>query len=123
MTDQQSGLFVRFCQAVRRAYKAIRADQKSGFDYESYRAVGTLALVWGTAFILLVIVARWLTDWEVDSWSFPLGVVLIWIGYVYRYDLPNIYRRMADLEQRLQKRIDALSAAQGGNGQRSTGEG
>jgi hypothetical protein len=122
MADQKSGLFVRVYQAVRRAYQAIRGDQKSGDDYEQYRRDGILAIFWGTALIVFAVVARF-ADWsEVPSWSWPVGLALIWIGYVYRRDLPHIYRRMADLEVRLQKRIDALSAAQGGNGQQSNGK-
>ena len=81
MADQKSGWFVRFGQAVRRAYQASRADEKSGFDYEQYRRTGTLALFWGLAIVVFAVVARSFTDWpEVPSWFFPAGLALIWIG-------------------------------------------
>lgn len=95
--------------------------------YQRYRVKGGLALVGGWAFVLvggLDQLAHLGNDATgPGSWLAILGLVLLAIGSIYRYDLPNIYHRVSDLEDRLQRRIDALSNGHLGNGKGHVGNG
>lgn len=99
-------------------------DKATGSDHQNYRSYGNYALAIGSVFFLATLVEHVLVGFQVlkstsGYFSFALAAAFFLIGYVYRFDLPNIYRRIAELEQRLDKRIDALSSKHGGNGKGS----
>jgi hypothetical protein len=88
--------------------------------YRRYRVRGGLALVAGAALILVSGLDLLLHPTDdsnrPSSLMAGIGLALLAVGSVYRYDLPNIYRRVAELEDRLGRRIDALGNGHAGNG-------
>ena len=102
-------------------------DREDDFAYQRYRVRGGLALIAGAALVLVSGVDQLLHLGDDAPRSNTLlgvlGLILLAVGSVYRYDLPNIYRRVSDLEARLQRRIDALTNGHAGNGHAGNGAG
>ena len=102
------------------------AEKIGGPGYDDYRTRGNLAFLFGSLLILFSWINVFLRSLGVltepiSTVGGGLGAALFLIGLIYRFDLPNIYRRLAELEERLGRRIDALSKGHGGNGQDSPG--
>jgi hypothetical protein len=100
------------------------ADNASDPGYAGYRWRGYFAFFLGALFILTDMIFRF-GGMAQNIPPVPIsliGLAILWIGSIYICDLPSIYRRIAELENRLEERIDALSKAAGGNGKQTTSE-